>query len=168
MFLSTLGAVHMGAAVAAMGLGTIVMFDAKGTAAHRLLGLGFAIAMVAVNFSALGLYRMTGHFGPFHALALLSLAALARSLWPLIKREGEWLRLHYRYMIIAYGGLMAAAVTEMLVRVPATRVYFTTTASSFALGTGIAVAMAVIVRVVAPHFEQRTLRLAVAHMHAEA
>lgn len=168
MFLSTLGAIHMGAAVAAMGLGSIVMLDPKGTPTHRLLGVGFAIAMVVVNITALSLYRMTGQFGPFHVLALFSLLSLVRSLLPLINRRHEWLRVHYRYMIISYGGLLAAAVTETLTRVPGLRVYINSAERVFALGFVIALAMVIVVRVVMPRFEQRTLRLAVANMRAEA
>jgi hypothetical protein len=39
-----------------------------------MIGVGYVSAMLIVNVTALCLYRLTGRFGPFHALALVSLA----------------------------------------------------------------------------------------------
>src|SRR6185295_9823599 len=54
-----------------------VLVERKGTMTHRLIGCGYVAAMILLNVTALGLYRLTGHFGPFHALALVGLLAAA-------------------------------------------------------------------------------------------
>ncbi|MBL8644993.1 MAG: DUF2306 domain-containing protein [Rhodospirillaceae bacterium] len=156
----------MTAAVAGLLLGLIVFADPKGTPVHRLLGVAFALAMLTVNITALGLYRLTGSFGAFHVLALLSLLALARGLWPLVRRRTGWLNLHYRYMAISYGGLVAAALAETLTRLPAARGLLNTPSRIIAMGVAIAVLVFVGLRLILPRFERQSLQAALAHMQA--
>ena len=72
--------------------------------------------MVVVNVTTLGLYRLNGQFGPFHALALLSLAVVAMGVLAILRRRPSWLARHYRSMAYSYLGLCAAAVAEAAVR----------------------------------------------------
>jgi len=78
MNLSTLGAAHGAAAVAALVFGFVVLADRKGTSTHRALGAAYVAAMIATNLTALGVYRLTGQCGPFHVLALISLVPLSQ------------------------------------------------------------------------------------------
>ena len=71
MIASSLGAAHVAAASLALALGLVVLLAQKGTPFHILFGAGYVAAMAVVNVSALGLYRLTGWFGPFHALAIV-------------------------------------------------------------------------------------------------
>ena len=80
------------------------------------LGLGYVGAMVAVNVTTLGLYRLNGQFGPFHALALLSLAVVTMGVLAVLRRRPNWLARHYQSMAYSYLGLCAAAVAEVAVR----------------------------------------------------
>jgi uncharacterized membrane protein len=116
MILGPLGAAHMSASILALALGAIVLALHKGTDLHRLFGMGYVVAMVAVNVTALGLYRLTGRFGPFHALALLSLAVTAWGALLVIRRRNNWMARHLQAMSYSYLGLLAAASTEALLR----------------------------------------------------
>jgi uncharacterized membrane protein len=115
----TAGWLHVAAASAALALGAAMVLRRKGTPVHRATGLLYVGAMLALNGSALMLYDMTGHFGPFHAGAIFSLVCVVLGLAAPIFRTGDWLRRHYRWMGWSYFGLLAAAFAEAMVRVPA-------------------------------------------------
>lgn len=116
--MTTLGAAHLAAAAAALAFGAVVFAEPKGTRTRRILGAAYVAAMIATNASALGITRLTGAFGPFHALALISLAVLARGVVAALRRRPGWLLTHYYSMAWSYVGLLAAACAEIAVRVP--------------------------------------------------
>jgi uncharacterized membrane protein len=111
-----MGAAHFAAALAALALGAGVIGAAKATPFHRTIGAGYVAAMIIVNLTALAIYRLTGHFEPFHALAVLNLALLGRGLAAVLRRRPGWLPTHYRSMAWSYIGLSAAACSEIVVR----------------------------------------------------
>ena len=116
MIASSMGAAHLAAAMAALVLGAVVIGLAKGTPFHRMIGAGYVAAMIIVNLSALAIYRLTGHVEAFHALALLSLAVLARGVLAALIRRPGWLPIHFRYMAWSYVGLLAATGSEIVIR----------------------------------------------------
>jgi uncharacterized membrane protein len=116
MISSPIGAAHLAAALAALALGAIVVGATKATLFHRTVGAAYAAAMVVVNLTALVTYRLTGHFEPFHALALLSLAVLARGVAAVLLRRPGWVLIHFRSMAWSYVGISAAACAEVVVR----------------------------------------------------
>src|SRR5690348_4187802 len=118
MNFSALGAAHGAAAVAALALGLFVLAEHKGTSTHRALGSAYVVAMVATNLTALGVYRLTGQFGAFHLLALVSLAAVGRGVVAVIRRRPGWLATHYYAMAWSYLGLLSAAAAELVARSP--------------------------------------------------
>jgi uncharacterized membrane protein len=118
MNLSMLGAAHGAAAIAALLLGFVVLADCKGTNAHRVVGSAYLAAMIATNLTALGIYRLTGQFGPFHALALISLATVAHGVVAVLRRRPGWLVTHYYSMAWSYVGLLSAAAAEAVARAP--------------------------------------------------
>jgi hypothetical protein len=74
--------------------------------------------MLALNFSALAIYNLTGHFNFFHFTALLSLAMVLTG-WAQVlfrRRLRNWLYRHYIYMCWSYVALIAAALNEGFVR----------------------------------------------------
>jgi len=97
-------------------LGTMVIGAAKGTPFHRMIGAGYAAAMVIVNLSALAIYRLTGHFEAFHALALLNLALLVCGVGAALIRRPDWLSIHAQFMAWSYIGLLAATGSEIVIR----------------------------------------------------
>jgi len=115
MPISSLGAAHVAAALAALAFGLLVFVLPKGTQMHRAMGFTYAVAMVALNVAALLIYRANGHFGPFHLLALLSLVLIIRGI--IAVTRGQVGR-HYQMMTFSYLGLLSAAVTQMLIQLP--------------------------------------------------
>lgn len=128
------GWVHIVSALVALGLGVFVVASRKGTPIHRLVGLLYVLAMVLLNLSALSLYEMTGHFGPFHAGAIFSLVCVLVGTSAPILRSGNWLNRHYRWMGWSYFGLLAAGFAEAVVRVPTLEVH--TAARGFEVAIG--------------------------------
>src|SRR4051812_29468318 len=114
--ISSLGAAHVTGAIVALALGLFVLFNPKGDGLHRLFGAAYVAAMIVVNVTAFGLYGLTGHLGPFHALALVSLATVAVGTIAALRRRENWLALHYQAMAYSYLGLCAATCAEALVR----------------------------------------------------
>jgi uncharacterized membrane protein len=137
MTYSLAGWIHIGAAFAALSLGFINVVMKKGTPLHRLVGIFYVFAMLALNAAALSIYDMTGHFGIFHALAIFSLFCVLMGLSAVIFRRGEWLRRHYLWMGWSYFGLLAAAFAEAMVRVPALHVDSATRGFEVAIGASI-------------------------------
>jgi uncharacterized membrane protein len=116
--MSPLGWLHTGCALAALASGAAVLLRRKGTRWHRRLGWVYAGSMVALNATALLIYRLSGTFGPFHVAALLSLATVAVGVLAAVRRQpaDRWLVRHYYWMTFSYVGLVAAAASEAATR----------------------------------------------------
>lgn len=155
MPISALGAAHVAAALAALAFGMIVLLMRKGTQLHRAIGMGYAIAMVAVNATALTIYRLTGHFGPFHALAMVSLATVIAAVAAVVLRPRNWLARHYRMMSFSYLGLLAATTAEIAIRVPALHV--NSPARGMTIGIVTALLFIVAGVILVPRLERRAL-----------
>lgn len=111
---------HIGTAISALVVGLGLIFTRKGTRLHKQLGYAYFFNMLGLNISALFIYRLTGHFGPFHGAALMSLLTLFAGFIAayLHLPHGRWLELHYEFMNWSYVGLVAAAVSEAATRLP--------------------------------------------------
>lgn len=133
--MSTLGWFHTAAAVAALVAGAAVLLRGKGTRSHRRLGWTYVAAMIALNVTALAIYRLTGSFGPFHLAAVLSLASVAVGVVPAVRRTpaATWVERHYWWMTYSYLGLIAAAVAEIVTRVPGIDFWWTVVIASLAV-----------------------------------
>lgn len=118
--MSGLGIAHVSLATGALVLGALVVLRRKGDRLHRTLGHLYVGAMLGTNVTALCIYRLFGVFGPFHLAALLSLATTVAGLVPVVARwpRRTWYEYHARFMSWSYVGLVAAAVSEALVRIP--------------------------------------------------
>jgi uncharacterized membrane protein len=155
MTLSTLGAAHFTCALAALALGALVLLERKGTPSHRAKGASYVMAMLLVNLTALGIYRLTGRFGPFHALALLSLGTVAWGMRAVLRRRQGWLVTHFYCMAWSYVGLLAATVAEIVVRVPRFAASIDSAPRAMAVGVAIAVVFAVLGSVIMPRLQRR-------------
>lgn len=111
---------HIICAISALISGLLVLLTRKGTRWHKLLGYAYFFNMLGLNVSALLIYELTGHFGPFHGAALASLLTLFAGFIAAFLRlpHGRWLEVHYEFMNWSYVGLVAAAVSETAVRIP--------------------------------------------------
>jgi uncharacterized membrane protein len=153
--LSTLGAAHLTSAFVALALGAVVVLERKGTSSHRMMGAGYVLAMAFVNLTALGLYRLTGRFGPFHLLALVSLATVVWGVLAVLRRREDWLHSHYYSMAWSYVGLLAAACAESVLRVPILAAPINSSARAIGLGVAIAVVFTVLGALVLPRLQAR-------------
>jgi uncharacterized membrane protein len=109
------GTIRFTSAIPAL-VGAIVLGARKGTAFHRIIGAGYIAAMLLLNASALAVYRLTGQFEPFHALALVSTATILRGIVPTLRRRQGWLMVHYSRMAWSYVALLAAACSAVVLR----------------------------------------------------
>jgi uncharacterized membrane protein len=122
MIHSFLSGLHIGSAVSALLFGMCVFLTHKGRRLHKQFGYAYFFNMLALNISALFIYRLTGHFGPFHGAALAGLLTLLAGFTAAYLRlpQGRWLELHYEFMSWSYVGLVAAGVSEAITRLPST------------------------------------------------
>lgn len=119
--MSRIGLAHSIFALAALLSGAIVLLRRKGTIAHKWVGYVYACCMLGLNVTALLIYRLFRAPGPFHVLAVVSLATLLAGLFPALRRRPGWLERHYQLMAWSYVGLCAAALAEIAVRLPFVR-----------------------------------------------
>ncbi len=116
--LTPAGSVHVLLALACIVVGAIQLFAPKRGASHRARGYAFVYAMLAVDASALALYRFTGTFNMFHVGAIANLACIVLAMVPVLRtpRAANWKVRHYKFMAWSYVGLLAAAMSELIVR----------------------------------------------------
>jgi uncharacterized membrane protein len=124
--MSTLGWIHTIFGLVALAAGTAVILLPKATRWHRTLGHVYLTNMVALNATALFIYRLYGRFGPFHWMALGSLLTLIAGIVPVLTRrpKGRWLERHAAFINGSYVGLVAATAAEIASRLPGTESLF--------------------------------------------
>lgn len=112
-------AMHVSAAVFALLAGPVMFLRRKGGLSHRMLGMAYFAAMLAVNITALTIYGM-GRFNLFHFYALLGLIAVFGSIIGLSQaiRTGAqgWYRTHAEFAMWSYFGLVMAGLAQVLFR----------------------------------------------------
>ena len=113
-----ISAAHITAAVISLVTGAVVVLWQKGTYRHKVIGYCYVAAMLTLNITALLIYRLTGSFGPFHVMALISLGGLLAGFAPALLRRPDWLKQHLNGMAWSYIGLLMAAASELAVRLP--------------------------------------------------
>lgn len=109
------GTIHIVFAITALAIGAAMFFQKKGGRRHRSFGYLYSAALLLVNLSALSVYRESGEPGPFHILALISLATLGAGIIPAFLRKppSAWMSRHAYFMSWSYVGLVAAGVGQM-------------------------------------------------------
>jgi uncharacterized membrane protein len=114
-----LGAVHTLLGGLSLILGAQIFLSTKGTRWHIQLGWAYVGSMFCVNVTALFIYRLTGAFNLFHAMAVFSLLMVVAGVFQVRFRSRlrRWLWRHYQYMSWSYVGLLAATANEAFVRI---------------------------------------------------
>ncbi|HET8624830.1 MAG TPA: DUF2306 domain-containing protein [Gemmatimonadales bacterium] len=107
------------AAVLALVVGGVQLVRPKGTAPHRRLGWVYALLVLALNGSALFVYRETGSWNRFHWLAVLSLVTLLVALGGFVVFGRRWWVPHAYVMAGSYLGIVLAGLLQLATHVPA-------------------------------------------------
>lgn len=132
--MNVLGGFHTICALVALGSGAAVLLRRKGTRSHRRLGWIYVISMLALNGTALMIYRLFGGVGPFHVAAVFSLLTVVAGTVPAYRRRpANWVEHHYAWMTWSYVGLCAAAVSEAATRTPGFRFWWAVMAGTLAV-----------------------------------
>ena len=126
-----LGLVHVFTALAAITLGAAVIFNRKGTQRHRWIGRGYLISMLIMNGTALAIFELSGQFGPFHWLALVSFVSVLAGYQPTRHKPPMWRYRHAYFMVGSYIGLTAGAAAEVVSRIPSWSFWPSVIISSF-------------------------------------
>lgn len=108
--MSVLGALHVMAALLALATAVVVLVRTKGTTAHVRLGRVYVVLLVLVDLSALLTYRESVP-GPFHLLAVVSLATLTAAVVWSPRRRGSR-QTHGILMIWSVTGLVGAGLAQ--------------------------------------------------------
>ncbi len=117
---SAAGFMHTALALASIGLGFITLVKPKGTRWHRAVGMAYVFAMFGMNVTALTIFEAFGGFGVFHVLSLVSVTTLLFGFGAAYLRRppDAWIDAHAHLMAWSYVGLVAAAFSEIAVRIP--------------------------------------------------
>lgn len=117
---SWIGQVHLLASIISLILGTLILYLTKGTNLHKQIGYVYTIAMLIVNITAFGIYRLFGGFGPFHITAIISLVSIIGGMLPIYYKSkiSGWYFYHMAFMYYSVIGLYAAFLSEIVTRIP--------------------------------------------------
>jgi uncharacterized membrane protein len=136
--MSMMGWFHTVFCLVALVAGARNLAGAKGTAIHRIAGKAYVVSMVLLNVSALFVYEPghrafatpsqrallrpvdLGHFGPFHWLALVTLAiVIVGYLAGSRQTRAPFAYVHPISMVVSYYLLIGGAVNEIYARISA-------------------------------------------------
>jgi uncharacterized membrane protein len=123
--LTPVGAIHTTLALLCIVVGAVQLLRPKRGAGHRARGYAYVYAILIADGAAMLLYRFTGAFNIFHVGALVNFVSVIVAIVPVLRtpRPAGWKYWHYYFIAWSYVGLIAAASTEIIVRLsqPPTR-----------------------------------------------
>lgn len=105
-------ALHLSAALPAIGLGIAVLLRRKGTSSHKLLGWIWVAAMALVALSSFWIVeiREGAGFSLLHLLSVWTMFCLACAIWAI--KRGR-IRAHKGFMVGVFIGLVAAGLASL-------------------------------------------------------
>jgi uncharacterized membrane protein len=111
---------HTIVSVIALLSGGVIFFFTKGTQRHRMIGFTYVISMTLCLITSFFIYNMFGGFGPFHAMAIVSIVTISIGMYfPLFARSnGQWPIHHYFWMSYSYVGLFMALMSHFMGMMP--------------------------------------------------
>jgi uncharacterized membrane protein len=112
------GAIHTVLAMLGIVVGSIQFLRPKRGPMHRARGYAFVYAMLVADGTAMLVFQFTGRFNILHVGAIVNLLCIVLAILPVLRspRPSNWKNQHYYFMSWSYVGLLAAAVTELVVR----------------------------------------------------
>lgn len=109
--------VHLGACIVALLAGAAVAVRPKGTRTHRALGLLYVGSTFLYCGASFFVFRLTGHFTVFHAIAIQNLLLVSGGIafpWLLRTRMDDWYVWHLRFMLYSYVALVVTGFRFLL------------------------------------------------------
>lgn len=96
--------------------GFISILLKKGTPLHKRIGYSYAVSMLLLTGSSLTIYNMFEGWGPFHYMALVSMATIFAALLPAwrYRHRANWLVWHNKMMLWSYVGLVMATGSHVM------------------------------------------------------
>ena len=107
--------IHISLGFSSLISGFFVVFNRKGGPRHRLVGRVYAVSMLGLNLTALGIYKLYDGWGFFHWMAIASLMPLVAGYVAIRRKKIEP---HYFFMCWSFIGLLCATISEIFVHVP--------------------------------------------------
>jgi len=100
----------------ALASGLVAIVLKKGTALHKRIGYAYALSMLLLTSSSLFIYNMFEGWGPFHYMALVSMATIFAALIPAwrYRHRANWLIWHNKMMLWSYVGLVMATGSHVM------------------------------------------------------
>jgi uncharacterized membrane protein len=116
--LTPVGAIHTALALLCIVVGAVQLLRPKRGAGHRARGYAYVYSILIADGAAMLLYRFTGAFNIFHVGALVNFVLVIVAIVPVLRtpRPAGWKHWHYYFIAWSYVGLIAAALTETVVR----------------------------------------------------
>ena len=116
--LTLAGAIHTVLALLGIVVGLVQLLRPKRGAGHRARGYAFVYAMLIADGAAMLIFQFTGKFNILHVGAIVNLVWVVLGVVPLLRnpRPANWKNQHYYFIAWSYVGLLAAALTELVVR----------------------------------------------------
>ena len=116
-----IGWLHTAFSILALAVGAVVLVRAKGSAAHRLRGRIYVLALVATCVTSFAIYRRGIFWFPHWSGVAALIMVVAGFAFAHYKRPRGWMHWHLTCMIASYYLLIAGGVNEAFVRVEALR-----------------------------------------------
>jgi uncharacterized membrane protein len=106
--------IHAFSAIAATGLGAVVLFAHKGTPLHKLMGRVWVLLMLTVATSALFIneIRMIGPFSPIHLFVFVTYGGIGYALWQI--RRGDVARHRAAMQSVYFQALLLTGAFTLL------------------------------------------------------
>ncbi len=113
----TFAAFHIAGALSAYATAFLIFTQQVGSRRHRLVGIGYALAMLTTALSGFGLYNW-GHPSIFHIFSVITVLTISRGWYAIYqyRATGErgHLANHYFNMAYSFMGLNLAAIAQAL------------------------------------------------------
>ncbi len=140
--LTVAGWIHTILSGSAIAMGAEQVLRTRRDRLHRWIGYAYVVALLVGDIAILTVYRFNGHFNMFHVGAVANLLCLGMAMRPMWARPRppQWKLTHYMWISWSYVGLLAAALTEFVVRtqpIPGKAASIVVTIAASGLVTGI-------------------------------
>jgi len=115
MKIMTIEFIHTFLGFASLISGLAIVLTKKGSLIHRWVGRLYVAAMLGLNLTAFGIYKLFDGWGFFHWMAIASLMPLLAGYFAILYKN---ITAHYYFMFWSYIGLLCATISEIFVHVP--------------------------------------------------